>query len=410
LIDVKLMVFTEHIDAVRGKHKAGKKPLNKSIDRRNPQNLIGEVLSKIGGLPSANMVRPLRINFVEECAIDDGACSREMFSQFFDKLFCESSQQYFECEHGQAGAHAGVGDGSAAGEITSAVHAVYLPKAGLIKQEEKLVAEGGADPDVKVEKKLEAIGKVLMKSLLMDDVCMALCVPPSFFDYLIEPRYTVPADVHDALNSLSFFDQQLSKSLGNMLSRETTDNWGGMSVGDLDGSTSEELLTSANLPEAIRGKVWDVLVGTREPELKAIRRGFTNAVTGLHAHLGLFRGAELMNFMCGEANVTAAMLLQNTKFVDVSTDTESWVRRFIETAEEKVLKDLLAFVTGLSVMPNNGLRMAIKVQCANEDQGPLLRAAACYFQLFVPAYSWYKEFEEKVGVSLSNGAVGFGLR
>jgi hypothetical protein len=245
----------------------------------------------------------------------------------------------------------------------------------------------------------------------MDDVCMARCVPPSFFDYLIEPRYTVPADVHDALNSLSFFDQQLSKSLGNMLRDDTTapDDWG-MSVGDFDGSGSAEPVTSANLAEAIRGKVWDVLVGSREPELEAIRSGFTNAVTGLHAHLSLFRGAELMSYMCGEAKVTAAMLLQDTAFVDVSAETASWVRRFIETAEEKVLKQLLAFVTGLSVMPGHGLRMNIKVQCANEDQGPLLRAAACYFQLFVPAYSWYKEFEEKVGVSLSNGAVGFGLR
>ena len=82
--------------------------------------------------------------------------------------------------------------------------------------------------------------------LLMDDVCMARCVPPSFFDYLIEPRYTIPADVHDALNSLSFFDQQAAQSLGNMLRVETTDKWS-MSVGEIDGSTSESFTERENV-------------------------------------------------------------------------------------------------------------------------------------------------------------------
>jgi hypothetical protein len=256
-----------------------------------------------------------------------------------------------------------------------------------------------------------AIGKVFMKALLTDDICMAQCVPPAFFDYMIEPRDAVPADVCDAVNSLSFFDQQRAKTLSNML-QWTADEFDGlgMTVDDVDGSSSEEVLTSTNLAAAIRGKGGQVLVRSREPELSAIREGFKSAISGLHAHLDLFRGAELMGFMCGEARLTAAMLLMQMEFVDVTEQTELWVRRFVEEGEEKVLKQLLSFVTGLSVMPSHGLRMQIKVQREYMEDRPLLRASACFFQLFVPECDSFDQFHEKAMVSLSNGAVGFGLQ
>jgi hypothetical protein len=133
------------------------------------------------------------VNFKGEGAIDDGACTREMFSQFFEQLFCETSP-YFEGQRGDGGSES----------VDAAVRASYLPRVGSIER----------DPGVRT--KLVAIGKVLMKALT-DDICMAQCMPPSFFDYLIEPRYAVPADVYDALNSLSFFDRQQAKILSNML-------------------------------------------------------------------------------------------------------------------------------------------------------------------------------------------------
>jgi len=382
-IDMKLMAWTEHIEAVRGKYKDGKKSLRKNIQRFD---LVEEVLTKIGGMVANNMLRPLRINFLGESAVDEGACTREMFSQFFDQLFCKESL-YFEGEHGDEGGGSGV-------------RASYMPKAGLIER------------DPSSEDKLVAIGKVFMKALLTDDIFMAQCVPPAFFDYMIEPRDAVPADVYDAVNSLSFFDQQAAKTLSNMLQWAADEFDGlGMTVDDVDGSSSEEVLTSTNLAAAIRGKVGQVLVRSREPELSAIREGFKSAISGLHAHLDLFRGAELMGFMCGEARLTAAMLLMQMEFVDVTEQTELWVRRFVEEGEEKVLKQLLSLlVTGLSVMPSHGLRMQIKVQREYMEGRPLLRASACFFQLFVPVCGSYEQFHEKAMVSLSNGAVGFGLQ
>jgi hypothetical protein len=85
------------------------------------------------------------------------------------------------------------------------------------------------------------------------------------------------------------------------------------------------------------------------------------------------------------------------------------VRRFVE-AEEKALNQLLSFVTGLSVMPSHGLRMQIKVMREHMEDRPLLRASACFFQLFVPQNETYEHFHEKAMVSLSNGAVGFGFQ
>jgi hypothetical protein len=91
-IDMKLFAWEEHISAVRARYKDGAKPLNKTINRFN--GIVDEVLAKIGRMTSTNLLRPLRINFKGEGAVDDGACSREMFSQFFERLFCRTSEYF----------------------------------------------------------------------------------------------------------------------------------------------------------------------------------------------------------------------------------------------------------------------------------------------------------------------------
>jgi hypothetical protein len=57
-----------------------------------------------------------------------------------------------------------------------------------------------------------------------------------------------------------------------------------------------------------------------------------------------------------------------------------------------------------------GKKKGIKVQREYMEGRPLLRASACFFQLFVLVCGSYEQFHEKAMVSLSNGAVGFGLQ
>ena len=107
------------------------------------------------------MVRPLKINFHGEGAIDQGGPTRELFSLFFGKMF-SGDEDLFEFQMGQAASDTGGNQQS------------FLPKKG-------------ADLP-----RLRTFGKVLMKTMLTDEIELPQCLPPSFFDYLIDPHKARP--------------------------------------------------------------------------------------------------------------------------------------------------------------------------------------------------------------------------
>ena len=155
----------------------------------------------------------------------------------------------------------------------------------------------------------------------------------------------------------------------------------------------------------------------RRKELAAVRDGFLAATQGMPKHLELFSGFELMEIMCGEAKVTAELLLDAMKFDEqlASTQTEEYVVRFLQAldtsatlANSKLLKNTLFFITGLCVMPKQGLRRPIAVVPLGGGDDALVQASTCFFTLKVPTYSSYEIFEQRVRCSVENGAIGFG--
>ena len=252
----------------------------------------------------------------------------------------------------------------------------------------------------------------MMKSLLEDDVCMPQCLPPSFFDFLADPHRSVPVDVHHALDALSHFDDQKAKSLTNLMRGVVAGDSGcsKLEVCDIFAERHEEnheLLTAANIGEYIREEVEHVLVGSRRRELDEVRCGFLAAVSGLAKHLDLFHGVELMQVLCGMPHLDAETLLGEISFDDrVSPQTEAYMRKFVTGADERTLKNLLAFVTSISVMPRQGLRQNIRatqLKC-----GGLRQSHTCFYELELPECSSYDEFERKAVTSLDNGSIGFG--
>ena len=217
-IDTKLMALKEHTAAMQKQYKDSTKPLNKTVDRFK---LITDVFGMFEKMQPKNLVRPLRVNFKGEGAVDEGGCNREMFSLFYDQMFSDDST-LFECQEGDASGG------------SDSVQQSFLPKKG-------------ADLS-----QLHTFGKVMMKSLLTDDIELPQCLPPSFFDCLIDPHKTVPTDVHQALDTLSFFDRDSANSMTRMLEGE---NFEGMTVADFDGTDNEEQVTRHNVNELIRKKV-----------------------------------------------------------------------------------------------------------------------------------------------------------
>ena len=383
MVDKKLLALEEHIEALRKMSKNGKKPLQKTIGR---DTLVPDVMKQIGQIPDYNMPRTLAIKFKGEDAVDAGACTREMFSEFFAQIFDSATSVYFQCEQG---------------EINRGTRPSFLPKAGLIAASATAADE------------LRAIGAVIMKSLLTPEVCMPQCLPPCFFDYLIDPHSAVPEDARKALDALSCFDSKAAKSLRNLLDKiEDAHAWG-MTVGDIDdGGHSNEQLTSANLAAAVRAKIVRLLITDREVELDAIREGFTGRINGLARHLDLFHGFELMNYLCGEAKLDSNMVLNQIDFAgsNLSRKSQGYLQQFVREADEKLLKGFMKFVTGMSVMPSQGLRTAIAVERRSGSSDALPEARACFYQLLVPEYRTYEQFAGSLSRAFAYGQVGFGLQ
>ena len=391
------MALLEHISAVRGKYKEANKFLSKTIDRLSEKpsaggatGISGEVISMMQKMQPKNLLRPLKINFKGEGAQDEGGCKNEMFSQFFDAVFSPKSL-YFERQQGNAEAK---GSGAGAGGMDC-----YLPKVD-------------ANLDA-----LRSIGKLMMKSLLEDDICLPHCLPPSFFDFLTDPTCSVPSDTHQALNALSYFDEQKAKGLTNLLLKE---QYVGMAVGDMfdtdadceDGESEDAPLTAGNIGGCIRRYVGHVLVRSRRVQLDALRDGFLTAVPGLAKHLELFHGIELMQILCGVAHIDAEAVLGSISFDGVggvSSVVGGYLQRFVREANNDTgtLKKIISFATGISVIPNQGLRMKIRVK---RGSASLWVSHTCFYELELPECSSYEEFAQKATCSLENGAVGFGQK
>ena len=118
-----------------------------------------------------------------------------------------------------------------------------------------------------------------------------------------------------------------------------------------------------------------------------------------------------MNYLCGEARLDSDMLLSQIDFVksNLSDALKGFIQRFVREADEKTLKGLLKFVTGISVMPSQGLRTAIAVERRPGSSDACPEAHACFYQLLVPEYGTYEELAEKLGWAVEFGQVGFGL-
>jgi hypothetical protein len=170
----------------------------------------------------------------------------------------------------------------------------------------------------------------------------------------------------------------------------------------------QEGKTAPALPALESGAAGEhVLVGSRRRELDAVRCGFLAAVSGLAKHLDLFHGVELMQVLCGMPHLDAETLLGEISFDDrLSPHTEAYMREFVTDADERTLKNLLSFVTSISVMPRQGLRQ--KIRATQQSCGGLWQSHTCFYELELPECSSYDEFKRKAITSLDNGSVGFG--
>jgi hypothetical protein len=287
-------------------------------------NLRGDRRVRSDVFTTDALFKTLSVHYEREEGVDLDGLQKDMFMHFFEQLVVDSGKhQLFEGP-----------DDSAAGGGNGIRHFHFLPKEGACS------GEGGEER----ERRLEGVGRALLK-VLIDGRTISKVFAPTLWRYLLDPRD--PSVRQPPVEDLESFDRELATSMRQnlLLGTGKVDEWGltfeglGLADGqdgqDANGNsgaggatrgrsgmrggaiTAETSVTEANKADYVRLKRAWKLVGCRERELQALRRGFK--AHDLSTQLSHFNADDLMCVLTGPSELTAAQVLESVDF-----DWGSW--------------------------------------------------------------------------------------
>ena len=339
--------------------------------------------------------RSTNVTFIDdsgaEAGIDQGGLTAEMHGTFWTSVF--------HAEHGlfERSDEAG---GSADGQRATG----YLPRPGAPAA------------------MLEAAGRVLLKSVI-DDHPTGRFLGRFVFEFLCgvhEQRVFVSDRPLEALRALEDFDEQLAEQWRSCVQEEGNEEELGMLTLDMfDPALGEGEVTSANVAGAVVAGCRRVLLGKRQHELEALRRGFTfDDSIDLSLQLAPIPCDQLMLMVRGKDKLSAADLLDCFGFDGAESPTvAAYLRDVITTGlteEQRWL--LLRWCTARSALPANGLakRVTLLRKVTPSDATPdqwLPEAHTCTGEVELPEYSCREALQRQLLRALEEmvGGARFGM-
>ena len=237
--------------------KTNPKPLlvhwNLQISRRA---LVPDVLAQFGQLTNGvergkgplQLWRNTVVTFVdalgvEEPGIDEGGLTVELHSTFWSEVF-KPEHKLFEGDHGR-----------------------YLPRARArdTPQEHEARLRG-----------LVATGRMLLKSII-DRHPTGRLLSRFVFEFLADShewRVFLPGQPLEALRALEDFDPELAKQWRRCVLEMGDEELSHLTLEEFEPSLGEGAVTRANVAEAVIAGCRRKLLGERQEELEALRRGF----------------------------------------------------------------------------------------------------------------------------------------
>eukprot|EP00898_Chlorokybus_atmophyticus_P005482 jgi/Chlat1/5935/Chrsp4S06260 len=292
--DLKLDLLREQVRSLQ----EGRSTVSVRVRR---SDLIEDTLGVFSEINKEMLLHPLEVRFIGEAGRDAGGLTSDLYIDFFHKVgFIPSTIQVVDVELELFEAPSAE-DGPASGTA-------YLPCAnhGELRT-------------------YELIGKVLVKSMV-DRRPIPAVFAPSSFKYLLghEP----------SLRDLELYDRTLAMSLRELLVRpadglnlffedellDYVDETQGTSS-EQSGSRAPVAVTDANKRQYVQHRVQYVLVGCRQRQLEAMRRGFQEV--DLSSYLQVFSCTDLMLLVCGEEHVDAHMVVELIRFSPADWPTTS---------------------------------------------------------------------------------------
>lgn len=339
--------------------------------------------------PRPGLYGRLRCQFEGEQGIDAGGLSKEMFTLFFDQLFdlahCTLFQSAAPPEAGQSGP--------------------YLPQP---------LDPEGLHPEASLA--FEGVGRVIAKALV-DDIPVALPLAPSAYRYLLHGEDRDRPTIHD----YAAFDPESARSCLQILEVEDSSCLC-LSFEDVGRPSDDAEVTNENRQDYVDTKITWELEGCRIAELRALRRGFTQATAELAAHLALFSPPELMVLLRanGLPDLNPDEFLQNTDFTGfpAASRTPHHFKAAIRALPAVALRRLLRFITAQNSLPrppppgqppanaavdNGGDGGRIKIACQRGMSTTSLPVGhTCFNRLDFPDYNTAELVEARLQFCIEN--------
>ncbi|KAK3281611.1 hypothetical protein CYMTET_10606 [Cymbomonas tetramitiformis] len=238
------------------------------------------------------------------------------------------------------------------------------------------------------------IGRILVKSII-DRRPIPMRLAPSVFKYLLGIRPT--------LRDLELYDRTLATTLREVLLRP---------AGNLHLFLGEDQrpVTDSNKAAYVHERVWEVLVGCREQQLRAVKEGFEEV--DLCSYIQVFTCADLMLLVCGDEHIHPNMVINLLSFNPVDwpsrSCTPSHLCEVIQEMEPNELRRFLQFVTSQGTIIR-GTCSPLNVQmCPTSNRLPVGRT--CFRRLDLPDYENIEVLRQKLKTALSAiDDAGFGM-
>jgi serine/threonine protein kinase/tetratricopeptide (TPR) repeat protein len=393
VLNRSLVASDEKIQAVRAFlhviRSVNRQPTLISVSR---QQIVQSVCTVFDQFREGELLRPLMVVFQGEQGIDEGALLTEMFTVFFMELVTKE-----KCLVSK-----GNDDGSESDGAGVAV---------------EYGAEYTVAPDAQSrfsEQQLTAIGKVLLKCIV-ENRPLPLKLNVSLIKFLV--------GVEPSMQDLESFDKTMAHNLKRLMMVPPED----LAAMELDFSefpapflaarfaeapagaaiTPTTTVTPANVKQYVSLKVVYELVGKREQNLAAVKRGFMSAEL-LEPHLRLLSATEILMLLCGQQHLHPSALVQSLEFQGFpeSSRTPRLLEQVILSISQNNLRRFLRLCTGGVSIPHTGLSRKIKILCTH-DLSRLPVGHGCVFQLDLPDYNDLDVLREKLAVALAHVNDGF---
>ena len=349
------------------------------ILRVRRSHLVADTLDVLAEQTAQSLLRPLKVIFEGEPAIDEGGVAKEFFQLLVEQIFS--------------------------------------PDFGMFdwSEEARCFWFSRASASLEAEAEFLLVGLVIGLAI-HNGVILDLHFPPLLWKRLLNEPVglaelpQVAPDLARGLASLLTFDGEVESTFLADFSI-ATEAFGAMAISELKPGGAEIAVTNANREEYAALYAEHLLVNSVEGQFSAFMQGFLLLCDGMG--LSLLSPPELEQLVCGVPHLDFRALEANAQYDAGFDASHPTVRLFWEVLHSLGTEDqkkLLFFATGCDRAPLGGLgKLRFILQRGGDDSMDLPTSHTCFNMLTLPEYKSRAKMRDRLTIAIRN-ATGFGLQ